>query len=261
MPPVQIPRALDHPLIYPGAPQTLIDAVHAAAAGTGKPVKLATWGLGDVWIALLLWFFLSIWAVLIFGVDTAFGGVALLVATVLPWIGMAGWPLLTTKLFGNGPKIDLGFSFRWANVAWGIGYGLLTVVVAIVLAVITEALFGEFSSAAGDMLDEVSGNKLVLALLLPTVFIGAPIVEEICFRGLMFASLGKRRLAPWLSIIITAAMFALIHVEPVRFILLFGIGAVLALARWHTKSLMTPIIAHMLLNLVSSLSLIALLFE
>jgi membrane protease YdiL (CAAX protease family) len=265
MPSVQTPVGLADSLVYPAAPQTLIEAVAAARDGSGKPIRLATWGLGDVWIALGTWFLLSIVGSIAFvstgGISTALGGAALLFATLLPWLGLGGWPLLITKIRGNGPRIDLGFNFRWVNLAWGFGYGILAIVVATIIAVITAAVFGEFSSAAGDIMDEISANKILLALFLPTVFIGAPIIEEICFRGLLFNSLGKRRLPPWASILITAAVFGVIHFEPVRFFLLFGIGVVLAVARWHTKSILTPIVAHMTLNFVSSVSLIVALFQ
>ncbi|TXH42306.1 MAG: hypothetical protein E6Q90_09850, partial [Actinobacteria bacterium] len=49
------PTPVQHPLLYPGAPATLVQAVEQ-----GRPVKAAGWGFPDVLITLGLWFFFSL---------------------------------------------------------------------------------------------------------------------------------------------------------------------------------------------------------
>ncbi len=252
-------------LLYPAAPVTLVEAVRAEQAGTWtrKPLQVATWGLGDVWMTFGGWFFLSLVAGMVAfsigdtaGVSPTLKGLTTVFAVMLPWLAMAGWPLFSTMLKGNGPSIDLGLRWSLRDIAWGLIYGVIALVTAIILGALTQALFGEFSSAAGDLGEELSANKIVLVLFVLSVGVGAPIVEEICFRGLTFGALAKRRMAPWLTVLISAVIFAAFHLEPVRMILLLGIGLVLGFARWRTGSTTTAIVAHMVNNLPGALYLL-----
>lgn len=252
-------------LLYPAAPITLVEAIRAEQNGSWvrKPLRVATWGLGDVWMTFGGWFFLSLVAGIVAisisdtaGVSPTVKGLTTVLAVMLPWLAMAGWPLFSTSLKGNGPAIDLGLRWSLRDISWGLLYGFIALVVAIVLGVVTQAIFGEFSSSAGDLGEELSESKIILVLFALSVGVGAPIVEEICFRGLTFGALAKRGLAPWLTVLISAVIFAAFHLEPVRFILLLGIGLVLGFARWRTGSTTTTIVAHMVNNLPGALYLL-----
>ncbi len=254
------PTRIDDPRVYPAAPITLIDAFAAEQAGTGQQVRMFNWKFGDVAIMFALWFFFAIVSsVLIVASANApamVRGVVIVLALMLPWLGLAGWPMLLTVLVGNGPRIDLGLRWSWRDIGWGAIYGCLTLIVAVVLGALTTALFGDFDSAAGDLGRDLASNKPVLIAFVITVAIGAPIVEEIAFRGLVFTSLAKFRMMPWLTVVLSSLIFAAFHLEPVRMIMLFGIGAVLAVARWRTGSLTTSITAHMINNFPGALTLL-----
>lgn len=231
--------------VYPGVAVTVRTAI-----ADGKPVRVSTWGFPDLLLTLLLWFLFSIGASIVYlSVPRSPGWQAagLLLASVIPWIGMAGFPILITALKGNGLRMDLGLRWSWRDVGIGVLYGLLTLAVAIIMGLATEALFGDFSSAAGDLAEELT-SPVALILFAITVGLGAPIVEEICFRGLGLGSLAKRRLPAWLAIVLSALIFALFHLEPVRMGVLFGVGLVLGFARWRTGSTTTSIVAHMTNN-------------
>lgn len=252
------------PRLYPGAPATLIDAV-ARERTSGRRVKIANWGLWDPVIGLLLWLALGVvGGIVSIATDksgSAAAGIGLIVAVTLPWLALVGWPALITGVRGNGLFVDLGIRWRWSDIGWGVLWGLAAVVVAVILAVATQALFGEFSSSAGDLAEDLAENKLIFAVFLLTIMIGAPIAEEIFFRGFLFGALVKKRLPPVWAVVVSAAVFSLIHLEPVRIILLFGIGLILGLARWLTRSTTTAIVAHVVNNSVSSIGLIYLLFQ
>lgn len=253
----------DDPLIYPAAPWTLREAVWESRAGRRAPMDAARWGLGDVWIMLSLWiilaFFIGGFAYL--AIKPASYATALIVASVLPWFAFAGWPWFTSRWQGNGWVTDFGLRPRASDFGWGVLYGAAAIAVGTGVAAITAALFGSFESNAGEVLDSISSNKPLLAVFLLTVTIGAPICEEIAFRGLAFGAAAKRRLAPWLAVVISAALFAGIHFEPIRFPLLFAVGITFGIARWHTRSTVTSIVAHVTLNTVSSSALIFSLFS
>ena len=262
MPP--LPNKVESVLLYPAAPVTLVEAVKAEQAGTWnrKPLRVSTWGLGDVWITFGGWFFLSlVGGIVAFaatdtaGVSATVKGLATILAVTIPWIAMAGWPLFSTRLKGNGPTIDLGLRWSLRDIGWGLLYGLAALLVAIVLGALTSALFGEFNSAAGELGEELTSSKFVLVLFALTVGVGAPIVEEICFRGLTFGALAKKRWSPWITVVVSAAIFSVFHLEPVRMVLLLGIGLVLGFARWHTGSVTTTIVAHMVNNLPGAIYL------
>lgn len=252
------------PRLYPGAPATLVDAV-ASEATTGGRVRVATWGLWDPVLGLIIWFGLGlVGGIAALAADEAAPatyGVAMIFAVILPWLGLVGWPALMTRIKGNGLLTDLGVRWRWSDIGLGAAFGIAALIVAVILAAVTEALFGEFDSSAGELAEQLASQKIVLAIFLLTVVVGAPIAEEIFFRGFLFGALAKKGLHPAWAMVISAIVFAAIHIEPVRIILLTGVGLVLGLARWLTRSTTTSIMAHFVNNLVGSLSLIGELFS
>ena len=101
--------------------------------------------------------------------------------------------------------------------------------------------------------------SLAAALLLLAV--GAPIVEELFFRGLLLRSLraglgpSLPRLAVPLSVVVSAFCFALAHFEAVQFLGLACFGAVLALMAWRWDRLGPSIAAHAAFNASAVLSI------
>ena len=80
------------------------------------------------------------------------------------------------------------------------------------------------------------------------VMVGAPIVEELFFRGLFFSALRKRGVSALLTIVITGVVFAGFHFEPTRFFVLLPTGLILGWVRWHTGSTGSAMVAHGLVN-------------
>jgi membrane protease YdiL (CAAX protease family) len=94
--------------------------------------------------------------------------------------------------------------------------------------------------------------------------ISAPIAEEVLFRGLVFRVL-LERVTLWSALVLSALLFALIHlpywwasgtVPPAALALrlgsMFAYGVFFALLYRWSGSLLAPIIAHILNNLVTS---------
>jgi len=77
---------------------------------------------------------------------------------------------------------------------------------------------------------------------------GAPIVEEIAFRGMLYGALAKAHINEHLVVLITALVFALFHFEPKRFLILFVIGIILGEVRRRTGSTSAAIVAHVVNN-------------
>lgn len=72
--------------------------------------------------------------------------------------------------------------------------------------------------------------------------------EEILFRGLLLAYL-KKYTSRWLAIILSSALFTLVHIHPQNFPILFMQGLVLGVSFELSGAIWAPIIAHGLYNL------------
>ena len=129
--------------------------------------------------------------------------------------------------------------------------GIASLVIASLIALIVTRITGPLSSTAGDIGVNQSGIVLVIFVLL--AMFGAPIVEEIAFRGMLYGALAKARINEHLVVVITALVFALFHFEPKRFIILFAIGLILGEVRRRTGSTSAAIVAHVVNNTPAAL--------
>lgn len=232
------------PADYPGCPATV-----EAAERAGVQLVTPRWGIPDAVITILLSVLLALaagGASLVLDLPL---GVAVIAGIVAPWIGLAGWPLLATSWRGNGPRIDLGLRLTWSDVGLGAVVGIAGLLIAGVAALITQGVAGDFNSAAGEIALELQeeGTGAMFAFAV-AVMVGAPIVEEIAFRGMVFNSVRKRGLGALWTILISAVLFAAFHLEPIRFFILLPIGVLYGWLRWRTGALGAPIIAHMVNN-------------
>lgn len=254
---MSIPVANQTQSPYPGASDAAVEAWWQ-----GVRLRKPSWGFPDFLIAVALWLIFSVVSgvpILMVEEGSAAFAWLLLVGVVLPWLGMGGWPWLVSRLRGNGIRLDFGLRVRWADVGWGLLFGVGALIAASIIAAGLTALFGEFDSSAGEVaanLDDFPVARFFFAL---AVGFGAPIVEELCYRGLLQTSLLKRGMSRWLSVVITAALFAAMHLEPIRFVLLFAIGLILGWARLHRNNTTTAIVAHMTNNLPGAVGILFLL--
>ena len=221
------------PADYPGCPITV-----DIALAQGRQLRAPRWGIPDAIIPLLGFVLIPLPVLLLLGIS-------------LPWIALAGWPLLTTSFQGNGPRIDLGLRLTWSDLGWGVIGGVAALMAGGAIALLLQAIFGEFTSAAGEVGDQLrdEGPMLAVVAFALCVAIGAPIAEEIAFRGMAYNALAKRGLSTVWVIAITTVAFSLFHLEPVRAPILLASGLVLGLLRWRTRSLGAPIVAHAVNNL------------
>ena len=245
---------------YLGAPATVSEAVAA-----GRVLRVPRWGLADVVILVVAAVFvptLILSVALGLGLSKT-GGAFLLLAGTTPWIVFAGWPLLTTHLQGNGVRIDLGYVFRRSDIGWGIGGGVACFVLATPVGWLTEKIFGSFDSAAGDAAAQSTAPRWVLVLYAVIVSVGAPLIEELAFRGLVFGAVAKyasgrgeslRAIMIWAGFW-TTVLFAGIHLEPVRVPVLLVIGAVLSYLRIRTGRVGASVIAHAINNIPGALGI------
>jgi uncharacterized protein len=104
--------------------------------------------------------------------------------------------------------------------------------------------------------DLVWGNYLELTILLIAIIVGAPVFEEILFRGLIFQTL-RQKYSFGTAAGLSAVLFSVVHGYSIAgFFALVWIGFVWAWSVEKTKSLLPAMIAHSLHNLLMSVGLI-----
>lgn len=155
----------------------------------------------------------------------------------------AGWVVFlaalwfTSRSFGTGDvRADYAVRFRPVDLV-GIpaGVALQLLVLPLVYWPLRELWPDTFSSEeveerARELVDKADG--IWLWVLGAVVVVGAPIVEELVYRGLLQRSIG-RALGAWPALFTVALLFAVIHFSPVEipglFLagLAFGVGVVL----------------------------------
>jgi membrane protease YdiL (CAAX protease family) len=244
------------PPLYAAAPATVSDAVRL-----GLPLRPTAWTAWDaLWATLASVVLANIVALglILAGRDLDSGWI--LAAVAAPWIALAGWPILVTLRRGNGPDVDLGLRVRWPDVGRGLAGGAAAFGAGLLATFITISVIGDFGSAAGDQAQELADTSgpIVLLLFALMVVAGAPIAEELTFRGLLWSGLAKRGVRPWIAVLVSAAAFALIHFEPERLLVLLTIGSVLGMVRWWTGSLGACIVAHAANNAPGALGILVL---
>ncbi len=233
------------PADYPGCPVTVLEEVAA-----GRELRTPRWGLWDVFWAAIVALLIGVGAAAALFFGNLSVGVQILVGTTVPWIALVGWPLLATARRGNGPRVDLGLRLTWLDTGWGALAGFASLMTAAIAALITRLFVPDVTSTAGEAareLEEGSG-RLSLTVFALLIMVGAPIAEEIFFRGFFFAALRKRGLSGPLTIVITAVVFAGFHFEPLRFFVLLPTGLLLGWVRWKTGSTGSAMVAHGLVN-------------
>lgn len=89
-----------------------------------------------------------------------------------------------------------------------------------------------------------------LPLLWLAVVVGAPVGEEVLFRGFLFRGWLRGPRDTWAVIAITAGLFALMHVQYDWFVIgqVFVFGLLLGWMRWATGSTLLTILLHALIN-------------
>lgn len=249
------PPVLRHfaPADYPGCPVTVDIAI-----ARGRVLRAPRWGIVDFLVSLLGFVVLSVPIVLLAEATDMSLGATVLLGTAVPWIALGGWPLFTTWLQGNGPRIDLGLRLTWRDLGWGVVGGLAALMAGGAIALGLQALIPDLNSAAAEVGEELQAESpfIVVAVFALLVGIAAPIVEELAFRGLGYNALRKRGISTGWVIVITTVAFSLFHLEPTRIPILLASGAILGVLRWQTRGLGAPIVAHAVNNLAGAAFLV-----
>lgn len=254
----------------PGGPGAYPDAVSEPDPVLRVPAggRRVWWGLGDAvlgWLLGLVGGFVALVVVLaLSGVDgeeadtLPLGWVA--VAQLGLWFGLLGVPYLAARFKGNGMVEDFGLSFRPSDLLVGgvaglIGQFAILTIVYVPMRLIWDVSQEELSEPAQNFTDKATGPVGVVLLVL-IVGIGAPIVEEIFYRGLLQRSMVRRIGVP-AGIGVTSLVFGAVHFQLLQLPALALAGLLFGVLAHHYGRLGPAIAAHMVFNLTAVVTLLA----
>lgn len=173
-------------------------------------------------------------------------------SAVVQWAALLAVTVYLVRRHGSGRlTADLGLRMRPIDLL-GIPAGVVAQValVPLVYAPLRAVWPGTFDTdeierRARDLWESAQGGGAVL--LVAIVVLGAPLVEEVVYRGLLQSSFSARlgRLAGWA---IGAALFAVIHLQAVEIPGLLVAGLVFGAGLLLTGRLGASVLAHMAFN-------------
>ncbi len=150
--------------------------------------------------------------------------------------------------------------FHWnaMEIGWGIlgGVGLFisTNLLNLIMVTVFGRLFGT-TQVNSWLLQEQAGttmllgveNKAAFLLISFLLVVGAPLSEELLFRGALLYPLAQIIPKKW-AVILTALCFALVHFYVIQFIPVLFSGVVLGLLFMANGSIVRSVTAHIIVN-------------
>lgn len=224
------------------------------------------WGLGAAVLCLLPIFALTAvnaWYVAAnpdsADVDLQGGGQLLawvvVISVALPWVWLAGVPFVASWLRGPGWRRSYGWVTSLRSLWWALGGGLATFFVIVVAIAVSTAITGEdISATAADLALQISDYPAAFVAFLVLVAFGAPFVEELAFRGLLWGAIVKRGWSPWVATVTAGVLFGAFHGEPTRLVALSLGGIMLGVVRQY-GGLSASMGAHAVVNTIGAVQL------
>ncbi len=181
------------------------------------------------------------------------------------WVGFGLGPLLASWTAGTRhPVADLGLRFRWVDLA-GLPLGVACQVAVALLYLPFRAHLHNYDAPVTHLTGSAHGSGFLLIAVLTVV--GAPVFEELFFRGLLFRGLARvctpdatpgprRRLGVVAAVVADGLLFGLGHFEWQQLAGLALFGMVLAALFYLTDRLGPGIVTHASFNLVTVLTLV-----
>lgn len=242
----------------------------AGAAGTERAAEPPPprWGLGDAAAGMAIGIVLSsivasIWLGATGDEELGLGGLAL--GQLGLWVGLGGSVVWASARKGSGALAsDFGWRVRPVDLLVGVAVALLAhAFLDLVVARLLGPLLGDpdVSKPVEELVDAAGGVRIVGLLLF--VSLGAPLVEELFFRGLLLRSL-QRRFGDRLAIVLSGALFGLAHIQALGagalvllIVSLALLGIALAALAVRAGRLGPAIIAHSVFNALSVAAVLA----
>mgnify|MGYP006433290787 CR=1 FL=1 len=203
------------------------------------------WGLQDVWLGIVC---LVAWMLIAFGVAV--------IVRQMHWSGLSTPLLAALELMLFLPVWWLAvrqYGARWRDLGLSgfrlryLGLGVVLFVPVLWISAVYETWLAQKGLEMQPGLEQVLSGAPFPVLLAVTVVVLAPLAEEVFFRGFLFAGLAKRFSWP-IAAVLSAFLFALLHVQPLAVAPLFLLGLLFAVLYQRSGSIWPAILLHATLN-------------
>ena len=176
------------------------------------------------------------------------------------WVVLVAGTVYFSRRKGTGDlRLDMRLRVESRDPVVGLPVGIATQLIVVPLLYIPilwilDKNADDLSDAARELTDRASGVGILLLVVL--VVIGAPIVEELFFRGFLMGALERTTGRAW-GLWISALFFGAVHFEPLQFAALVLFGLIAGWLVQHYGRLGPAIFAHMGFNAVTIAILLA----
>lgn len=227
----------------------MIQPVDEQAPTPWRPWEAIPVGLAALCTSILV-------AVLLAAGGAGTGGTPILISALTLSLSFLGFSLAWVMIRHRQSARTLGLraakpARELALGAW-FGVGLFGVVAFGILPLIV-AIWRLVTGAPPDPIDQpilpVEPSAVQIGLGLVAVCIAAPLGEEVFFRGFLFGSL-RGRLGFARGAVISGLVFAILHPDYLLVVLMVFVGMALAWLYERRGSLLAPIGAHAMFNVV-----------
>lgn len=129
-------------------------------------------------------------------------------------------------------------------ILWGF-IGFFLVMGGQMLAAVIESMIG--ITPGSDNTAVLSDIAKVSPIIIISIVLFAPFLEEIVFRRVLFGGIYQKTNF-WIAAIVSAFIFAAMHNELEHLLMYMAPGLIFSYLYYRTKRLLTPMIAHLLMN-------------
>ena len=182
------------------------------------------------------------------------------VAQLPLWVGLVAVTVVISHMWGTGRmRRDYGLRVVGTDIVLGLAIGALLQLVFVNVLYRIIKLFVHIDSnsleAPARELTRTATGRFGVVLLVLIVAVGAPIVEELFFRGLLLRSI-QAQYSDWLALVVSSLLFALVHFQAVQFPALVMVGLVLGYCAQRTGRLGLSIFVHIGFNATAVVDLL-----
>jgi membrane protease YdiL (CAAX protease family) len=173
------------------------------------------------------------------------------------WLGLGAIPVWFAVKKGRGVVADLGLKMKLIDVPVGLAIGVASqlLIVPALYWLLFKVIGEQDVSAAARELTDRATDPLSVVLVFIVVAVGAPLAEEIYFRGFAQRIFG-RSLQPAWAILLSSLFFAATHFQILQFPALLVFGLILGTLAWRAGRLGPAIWAHVGFNAVTAVTLV-----
>lgn len=185
---------------------------------------------------------------------------AFAVTAIALWVPNVAMLVYVSNRRGTGNvRRDFSFTFQRRDL-FGIPIGIFSqlLLVGAVTWPFRQIFPDSYSNdsidkRANDLVDAAHGYWVILLALI--VVVGAPLIEELVFRGFIQGGL-QSQFRQTTALLIAASWFTIVHANPIEFPGLFAFGIVLGLCFMKTRRLGMSVWAHIAFNATALLLVI-----